>query len=80
MTKVMEVTTMKELKTITVGKVDTELLRFQRNFLLDLIGQVDYLPDFSDINEKNHGGYYNEELLSGLVEMLDLMIDIEEGN
>ena len=71
---------MKELKTITVGKVDTELLRFQRNFLLDLIGQVDYLPDFSDINEESHGGYYNEELLSGLVEMLDLMIDIEEDN
>jgi hypothetical protein len=46
--------------------------------LLDLIGQVDTLPDFSDINEENHGGYYTEELLSGLVEMLDLMLDVEE--
>lgn len=66
------------LSRITVEKVDTQLLRFQRNLLLDLIGQVDSLPDFTDINEESHGGYYTEELLSGLVEMLDLMLDVEE--
>jgi hypothetical protein len=76
----MEVTTMNELKKITLNNVDTKLLWFQRNLLLDLVGQVDYLPDFSEINEESHGGYYTEELLSGLVEMLDLMVDVEEGN
>ena len=64
--------------TITVSKVDTQLLRFQRNLLLDLIGNVNSLPDFSEINSENHGGYYTEELLSGLVEMLDLMLDVNE--
>jgi hypothetical protein len=69
---------MNDLKVITLNNIDTKLLWFQRNLLLDLIGQVNYLPDFSDINEENHGGYYTVELLDGLVEMLDLMLDVDE--
>jgi hypothetical protein len=65
-------------KTFDMSNVDTKLLWFQRNVLLDLRGQADYLPDFSDINEENHGGYYTVELLDGLVEMLDLMLDVDE--
>lgn len=65
------------LATITVNKIDTELLAFQRNYLLDLVGSK-HLPEI--INDDLHGGYFAEELLDGIIELLDAMLDYAEDN
>ena len=55
---------------ITVPQVDIQLLRSQRNYLLEIIGDKQVAPKPND----------SIALLDGLVNLLDSMLDIAEGH
>jgi len=63
---------------ILTPNVDVDLLRNQRNYLLDLVGSK-ALPDLSELSD-NWDGLFGEDVLEGLIHLLDSMLDVAEEN